>query len=225
MALNRNIVQSNWFLADASMSTSIPPSACESAFLFNGPELFADQNLLHCTDSFKNNDHCRLHMNIGAPNSHIDPKVEPYGLDSYSYLLEGEKVWFLAPPPSIIPFRHLFANRTPLDHESTSFADHHRLNIIAIHQKAGDAVYIPGGWIYVWQSVIQTIAFGSTYLRAWNLNHTIDYASEHSQQSVESGINIRGVFNTVKEGNWGVAPAELTSIDKRWSELTSNWVA
>jgi hypothetical protein len=201
--------------------TAATAQAC--AFLLHGPAPFDASNLLADLATLPSNDHHRLHLTIGTAGAHPPPAVEPLGFDSYNYLVEGEKVWFMAPPESADAFRRLFANRAPLDAESTNYDAHLRLGVHAVHQKAGDAVFIPGGWVHASQCLTYTVSFGSSYLRAWKLLRTISSTSGRSHDDVARNVNIDEIFGKLFERNWGVDDEELDAIRTAWAARLSEW--
>jgi hypothetical protein len=211
-------------LASASMHHSVPTAAA-CAFLLDGPELFSELNLLSGTESLDRNDHHRLHLTIGTRESHLPTRVEPCAFDVYSYLVEGEKLWFLAPPEHEQAFRALLDGRAPLDLRNADFDALHGLGVIAVHQRAGDAIYIPGGWITIAQSLTETVSFGSVYLRPWKLQRALDFVEAASQSSLEQQINIRGMVENVEDARWGMSEEERRLIVDRWEEVLESWEA
>ncbi len=200
-----------------------PPMAQACAFLLHGPVPFDASNLLANLETLPGNDHHRLHLTIGTAGAHLPPAVEPLGFDCYNYLVEGEKVWFMAPPESADAFRRLFADRAPLDAESTNYDAHLRLGVHAVHQKAGDAVFIPGGWVHASQCLTYTVSFGSAYLRAWKFLRMIASTKGCSRESVMHEINIDEIFDKLFERNWGVDEDELDAIRSASDARNVDW--
>jgi hypothetical protein len=223
-ALNRDMIDGTKMcvLTGISMHHTMPTaSACST--LVAGIELFSPLNLLSETDAVNSNNHHRLQLSIGSRGSHLKSTIEPYGVDVYSYLVEGEKLWYLAPPECESTFRELFDGRAPLDVSEAELKAHQRVGIVALHQRAGDAVYIPGGWISIAQSITATVSFGSAYLRAWKLTRTLDYAERAQQCVVEKEINIRGIFGNIEEEAWGIAAEEQMELRERYQALIDRW--
>jgi hypothetical protein len=225
-ALNRSMAVPNakCVLASASMAQNVPTAAA-CAFLMQGPDLFSTLNLLAGTEAVAKNDHHRLHLTIGTRGSTQPAGVELCALDTYSHLVEGEKLWFLAPPESEADFRALFDGRAPLDFSPADFDAHHRLSVTAVHQRAGDALYIPGGWVSVAQSLTLTVSFGSVYLRPWKLGRALDFAESANQHGLEEQINLRGIVENAEDARWGLSEEERKQVGERWEEVLDSWEA
>jgi hypothetical protein len=211
-------------LTSVTMDQTVPTTAA-CAFLLEGPELFSELNLLSGTESLDRNDHHRLHLTIGTRGSHLPARVEPCAFDVYSYLVEGEKLWFLAPPEHEQAFRALLDGRAPLDLRNADFDALHGLGVIAMHQRAGDAVYIPGGWVTIAQSLTLSVSFGSVYLRPWKLQRALDFAESEHQGSLEEQINLRGIVETAAHARWGMSEEEQRKVGERWEEVLETWEA
>jgi hypothetical protein len=208
-------------LTEASMHHTVPTAASCSSLL-GGPLLFADQNLLARTAALLENDHHRLQMSIGTRGAYIDARIEPFGVDAYSHLVEGEQLWYLAPPELKAEFHDLFDGRDMQHLDLNLIAAQQQ--IYAVYQCKGDTIYVPGGWIYaVYCLTPMAVAFGSAYLRAWKLGLTIDDAVARGQLDVESGINIRGIFETLSEESWGIAEEESLTLQERWKDTRDAW--
>jgi hypothetical protein len=162
-------------LTDVSMHRTTATSiGC--SFLVLGPPLFAYSNLLTSTPVINHHthDHFRLQLTIGSAASYTPAAVYPYGADFYSYLQEGEKLWYLVPPDSADKFIDLCAGMVV----NITSAEHQRLGVYVVHQHVGDTVYVPGGWAHTSQSVTTTVSFGSSFLHAWKLTETTKYAKK-----------------------------------------------
>jgi hypothetical protein len=130
-------------------------------------------------------------------------------------------MWYLAPPEFEDEFRDLFNGRDLQHLDASLIAQPH---VYEVRQFEGDTVYIPGGWIYaVYCLTPMAVAFGSAYLRAWKLGLTIDDAVARGQLDVESSINIRGIFETLSEENWGIAEEESILLQERWRGTCDAW--
>jgi hypothetical protein len=221
-ALNRLMAPGpmSYMLTEASMHHTIP-TAASCCSLLSGPALFAGQNLLARTDAVHENDHHRLQLSIGTRGAHIDARIEPFGIDAYNYLVEGEQIWWLAPPEFKDEFHTLFDGRDMQCLDAERIGKEH---VYSVHQCEGDTVYIPGGWIHaVYCLTPMTVAFGSAFLRAWKLSSTIDEALALGQLNIESSINIRGIFRTLAEESWGITEEESTMLQERWKAICDAW--
>jgi len=210
-------------LTDISMHKTTP-TALACCLLLRGPALFVKQNMFKRTTAVGSNDHYRLQMSIGTRTSCIGPRVEPYGADAYSYLVEGEKVWYISPPTNAAIFHTLFEKNSSA-HPPRSELEYQRLGVHVVKQNEGDAIYIPGGWISLSQSVgaTGTVAFGSSYLRPWKLATTIEDARTRKQSDVEYDINIRGIFKTASRGRCGIESGKLKELMTKWAAVVNQW--
>ena len=229
MALHRELSSAssgsrNMILTGASMSATVPTaSAC--AQLLGGPPLFAAHNLLAAADALPAQDHAQLKLTIGARGS-FDAHLNFYGVDSYSHLVEGEKMWFLAPPEQRDAFVTLFERHAPLGSDLSTDARAVAFcagGVMGMHQRAGELLYLPGGWVYAVQNLTQTVSFGASYLRAWNLALTLDYAQQRGAAQADEAINLEGVFAAAARGYWGVSPEEAQRAQARWATLQDQW--
>lgn len=215
-------------LTNASMHSTIVTAAM-CVFLLSGPPLFADFNLLASTETQlllrPVQDHVQLKLSIGSADS-IDTRDHFYGVDAYSYLVEGEKQWVMAPAQHRAGFDELVVEHNLLSsgvmHAETAAA-FRRYGILAVHQKPGDVVFIPGGWVYAVRNLEATVSFGASYLRAWNLGITLDYAAAKGREATMSLLNIDGLFDRLREGFWGVPPKEAELLLNRWAQLQREW--
>jgi hypothetical protein len=202
-------------LSDVSMHLTVPTAAA-CCHLLSGPLLFSAHNLLAETEAFFNHDHHLLQMSIGTRDSYVEAKVESFGVDAYSYLVEGERLWYLAPPECTEEFRAHFCGKAPLDADLRRSAP---IGLYVAHQKAGDAVYLPGGWIYAVQSLTSmTVAFGAAYLRAWNLSAMLDEVEAKGLAIAQARLNVQGVLDTIEEddSHGGLTREDVHALQQRW---------
>lgn len=119
-----------------------------------------------------------MQMLIGRRGSYTSVHYDWFGTDGYLQLVEGEKLWWLAPPESQAEFRALFSdngnvNVTRLSKKATQqLVD---MGAHAIVQRAGDMIFVPGGWVHCVKNLTDTVAFGGSYFRAWKLPYLIQY--------------------------------------------------
>lgn len=210
-------------LIGAAMHLTVP-TVSECAMLLMGPALFSHQNLLiDAVKSTPYQDHIQLTLSAGACGSFDTSPIDFYGADSYSHLVEGEKIWFLAMPQSEVAFRSIFDNHPPMSAPMLTDEICSINNIIAIHQRAGDVVFIPGGWLSVAQHLTSTISFGMPFIRAWKLNLTVDYAENEGRIKSSELINIDGLFDRASIGDWGISAQSLAHEQQRWIQLKDSW--
>jgi hypothetical protein len=195
------------------------PTARASAALLTAPPLFADGNVLRIRSAVGDNDHIRLRMDIGTRGSHVAPQSEFLSLDSYSYLVEGEREWFLAPPSCAVEFRRLLVDRAPLDVDPSVYAEFVALGVYAVRQRQGDAVFIPGGWVHTSQSVAASVSFGSVFLRARSLHRAVDWAATRSEHNIQKSINLSAIVDLALSRKWALTAAERELLVQRVQQL------
>lgn len=230
--LNRNmqVADSQLILSDVSMHRTFP-TAANCLYLLAGPSLFASSNLLAADTSIPTQDHSRLQLTLGNRGAHsFAGSNDNFGADSYSYLVEGEKVWFMAPYSSRVAFGELFVrdrcSMFTLDEDRSRMYE--ESGIIAVHQREGDVVYVPGGWVYSVIHLCATVSFGAPYIRAWKLDRTVDYArmlgsSRKAQVDIDSFFDAVAAADEPEE--WGTGEEEFDSNRKRWEALKEEWKA
>lgn len=154
-------------------------------------------------------DHRFLQMIIGSRGSYTAPHYDWFGMDAYLQLIEGEKIWWAAPPSSEPAFRRLFDDtNVNVTRQSKEASDQlQAMGGFAIHQRAGDMVFMPGGWIHCVKNLSYTVSFGGSYLRAWNLPLTIRYLTSTEKQNAHL-INLSDVLDRLQTND-----QKLTGID------------
>ena len=210
-------------LTDVTMCRTIP-TASVAAFLLSGPRLFGKRNLLESSGGGLSHG---LQLTLGMRGTHLLHGLK-FGVDSYSYLVEGEVLWLLAPPECSARLRQLLESSSAGSPLSLLASPSLRRQlecsgVVAVHQRAGDALFMPGGWLRVSQSLCSTVSLGSCYLRAWKLEHTLEHAAELGQLGAERGLNLNGVFETLQAGNWGVSNEHAELLQARWAQLQQDW--
>ena len=198
-------------------------SVAELASVVGGPHLFRQQNLLAATpQTAPHHDHEVCQMLVGTRGSYTDVHYDFYGADAYLQLMEGVKVWYIAPPEKQTAFRQVFEGKNVNVSKFTGEMTATLLdaNVHAIVQHAGDVVFVPGGWLHCVKNLTATVAFGGSFLRAWKLPFTIDYLRTTQRELADTYVNWRGVFRTVQTGEWGVTQQELQEINELYAANT-----
>ena len=216
-------------LSDVSMHRTTA-TAIKCASLLLGPPLFAYSNLLAATPiRLHTHDHSRLQLAIGTASSFTPVAVHACGADFYSYLQEGEKLWYLAPPERADEFIAMYLGSVSpvvVNIESPhQYREHRRFNVCTVHQSAGDTVYVPGGWAYTSQSISTTVSFGSSFLHAWKLGETTKFAARSGQVITETATNIRGMYKCIasEPNKWGLSEDEAREILAQWENTIAYW--
>lgn len=199
--------------------------------LLRGPSLLAANNLVKGLVSApgrpageRAQDQSVLQLLLGTRGSFTAAHTHFYGADAYLHLLEGRKLWFVAPPEHGDGFRQLFKFNVPSATYSKKRADEYLAHgVQAVVQEAGDTVFIPGGWHHCVKNLSDSVAFGASYIRAWHLQHTLDYMEEVGEEVARSQFNIDGIFDAVQDGYWGISTTEGSKIQTRWKKLCKKW--
>jgi hypothetical protein len=172
-------------------------------------------------------EHDVFQLLIGTRGSFTAAHTDYYGAEAYIYLVEGKKLWFMAPPESKDVFmKELFKHNVPCSTPSKERTQAYKdAGIQAVIQNAGDTVFVPSGWVHCVKNLTDTIAIGHSYIRPWSLKHTLTYLEQQGEdeERAKSIFNIDGIFATVMEGNWGLFQEELTDIQERWQRLKQTW--
>lgn len=207
-------------LSDISLA-NLPPSQINA--LLNGPLIFQRYDLLPPPTLAKPGG---LQMLIGRRGSYTSAHQDWFGMDAYLHLLQGEKVWWLAPPQSQAAFHELFkggnVNVSSITKEMTSKLV--AMGACAIIQKAGDVVFMPGGWVHCVKNLADTVAFGASYLRAWKLPYLVQYLIGTQQEGVvlaaEHLFDWPGAFDRAAEepARYGISLDEAESNKRLHSD-------
>lgn len=198
------------------LKTAAPPAAAKLVRKFvKGPKLFRSSNLLSVVPPRELDevaDHHMLGLLVASRGSFTGAHVDWYGCDAFMQLLEGEKLWYLAPPEKETEFRRLLQGgldgapskavqatcRSTKDREA--FLLH---SVQAVHQQAGDIIYVPGGWVHAVKNLTDTVSFGNSYLRGWKLATALmEWAKEHKPGSPQldkgvSPVNFEGIRDLI----------------------------
>jgi len=244
----------SYVLCDLSLTSTHNPTAAEwAAPLAHGPRLLQSHNLLQTVlpRAHEHADHAMLQMLIGTYGSFTAVHSDWYGADAYLQLQQGEKLWYLAPPEHESAFRRLFqgtkASKTvSVTSASKAHSDEMlRHGVHAVHQKAGDIIFVPGGWLHAVKNLTDTVAFGSNYLRGWKLPTLVRWAHKEGAASVDSAtrpINVAGIFRLLEQAlsdPFGVAAdskpkasieamqtaAEASTVARRALAMSDNEIA
>lgn len=184
--------------------------------LLPGPRLFQQQNLLTAVQTnphVETQDQHACQMLIGRRGSYTHPHTDWYGCDGYLHLLEGEKIWYLAPPQHHEPFYRIFEGKNV--NVTSHTADVHReLGEAQCHvvvQRAGDTIFVPGNWLHCVKNLSDTVAIGGSYLRAWKLPFLISWLRSTSLEIADLQFNWRGIIEFVERTElveFGITEAE-----------------
>ena len=208
-------------LCDLSLTSPHNPAVAKlAAPLTHGPLLFQSHNLLQTVAPRSNEhaDHAILQMLIGTYGSFTAVHSDWYGADAYLQLQQGEKIWYLAPPENEVEFRRLFGTG---EGDATTSANSRKRKTVGVscsskahtealirngvhvvHQRAGDVIFVPGGWLHAVKNLTDTVAFGSNYLRGWKLPALIRWARTAGASSVSSAtmpVNVAGIFRVLEQ--------------------------
>ena len=168
-----------------------------------GPTLFQPFNLLTQTRPGANpdHDHTLAQLNIAKRATHTNTHTDWYGADAVGQLLEGEKLWIAAPAECWNDFVALFPQDQP-HFDITSEEAKSRFNKLAelplglaVHQRAGDIIYMPSGWPHAVINLTATSSIGWSYLRAWNLHECIAWAKRSGRDMAASRVNLDALFD------------------------------
>ena len=130
-------------------------------------------------------------------------------------LLDGAKVWIYGPPESREAMETLFRNSAlPVTNFSTADATAMlRHGIRCQLQQKGELIYMPGGWPHAVKNLTPTIAFGSSYLRAWHLNETFRWMDNHIHTAEDFDKFHIDLFPLLERSRttpyWGIDPTLL----------------
>lgn len=222
VALHGRMKFGRYLLSDCSLTSVDQVAAC--AYLLHGPPLFRPLNLATATpDSSPTHDHWALRISVGTAGSFVTAHTESYGADSYSYLVEGRRLWFMARPEHEAEFTALFADSVP---STTGVRLAQRLLAMGAHavlQEPTDTVYVPGGWIYAVHNVSFSAWVSGNFIRPWHLGHTLRWARRVGRSESETFFNLPGIMQTVNEGEWELSRAEVESLQREWKAVQEAW--
>lgn len=158
-----------------------------------------------------------------AGGSYTAPHIDFYGTDAYIYLVSGEKLWIVAPPEKTKEFNALFkqddkAAMIRLTKEEKTYMKQHRIRVI--HQRAGDVVYMAGGWPHLVKNLTATVAFGNSYLRPWKMHGFFAFLKEYGLEQAARLIDVvevtRQWMDEERQREWGVTPSMVEEIMRTW---------
>lgn len=224
-------------------------SALAFAPLALGPQLFSSFNLLTATPtSSEAHDHTLAQLNIAMRGTHTNTHTDWYGADAIAQLIQGEKLWLMAPPEDYQRFQDIFPE-TLVSFELTGknlagkdvdtlFQQLAALPLgCAVHQRAGDIITVPAGWVHAVVNLTDTFSFGYSYLRPWKLHSCLEWAKERGKESALSLVNLNGIFDetlvkalppaqvlpTVDRPFWGISPLQIQKARASWDALVRSW--
>lgn len=215
-----------------TLTPSVHPAIFTAVSQFaRGPGIFHQRDLLTAT-----NQQQFFQLIVASRGSFTGANTGIYGCDEYMHLIEGERLWYLAPAEQLDLFRALFdgitADAEPMPKQGakktvavTKASKDHTKKLLengvhAVHQKAGETIFIPGGWVRAIKNLSNTVTFGGYYLRAWNLRHTIAYSQLNPD---DQRIDLSSIFQALEadSSNSGICQVDVTQILQEWKS-TSN---
>jgi hypothetical protein len=236
-----------FIMSDVSPYCTLDSSAC-FLWLHGGPQLFQPFNLLAATPSTQAaHDHSLAQINIGKRGTHTNTHTDWYGADGAGQLMEGEKLWIMAPPHHSAAFEQLFPATQHFDLSADDpsvvkrFEELYSLSgSCAVHQRAGDIIYVPGGWPHAVINLTDAVSIGWSYLRPWKLKGCLAWARESGEEKALSVVDLAAVFektlstavspSIVSPSNpsreltfWGLSPAMLQELRSAWFGLKQTW--
>jgi ribosomal protein L16 Arg81 hydroxylase len=155
--------------------------------------------------------------------SYTAPHVDFYGADAFLHLVSGEKLWLLAPPEKEAEFLQLFQRpqrgaTIRLSKADTLRMAQHRMRVI--HQRAGEAVFVPGGWAHMVKNLSATVSFGNSYLRPWRLPALLAFVRQQGLAQASRLVDVVGVvrawMDETRQREWGVSADEAALVLRQW---------
>lgn len=190
-----------------------------------GPRIFRSLDLLSATPTLARADnidqeHSINQLLLGSTGSSTSAHVDFMGADGFLQLVVGEKLWIIAPPEHHRLFFELFERSAlPFDRfPPATIQLMYENNFQLVHQRAGDIVYVPGGWPHAVKNRTMTVAFGCSYIRPWKLHRTLDFIEMHlpTHESIdEYFVNVWGLFDSIKEGDWSITDKYRSEVVAR----------
>lgn len=188
-----------------------------SRHLRQGPPLFAANNLLEASSA---SDPTGLQLLVANRDSNTPVHQDYYGTDGYLTLMEGMKIWFMAPSRYGEAFGDMFAHTIPISTLSHTRTAEYRNNAVqAVVQNAGDTVFIPAGWWHCVKNLTDTVAFGGSYLRPWKLRLTLDFL--RTDQTPSPPFNFQQVFDHFQQHGteMGFSEGKVKEIYDQWLKV------
>ena len=221
-------------------------SSAQFLWIFRGPSLFLPFNLLAATRSrFPHHDHTLAQINIGKRGTHTNTHTDWYGADGAAQLMEGEKLWLMAPPHHAAAFNALFPqtkhfNLAPTNADPKVAERFEALYALsgscAVHQRTGDIIYVPGGWPHAVINLTDAVSIGWSYLRPWKLKGCLEWAREQGPEKTASVADLAAVFETTLATALpgsinplpelpflGISAKEIQELRATWNALTLTW--
>jgi ribosomal protein L16 Arg81 hydroxylase len=156
--------------------------------------------------------------------SYTAPHLDFYGADAYVYLVSGEKLWILAPPEKVREFDAMFKNDQKaatirFTKEQKQYMLRHQIRVV--HQKAGDIIFISGGWPHLVKNLTDTVSFGNSYLRPWRMEYFFDFLKMYGLDQAQTLVNVKGVvrewMTTERQREWGLSSSYVQEVMQKWA--------
>lgn len=129
----------------------------------------------------------------------------------------------MAPPEKQAEFDGLFKREhrgatIRLTEEEKAYMRLHRMRVI--HQRADEAVFIPGGWPHMVKNLSDTVSFGNSYVRPWRMHLFLSFVRAEGLASASRLVNVIGIVRAWLDDNqpreWGVTLEETRRIMQQW---------
>ena len=130
---------------------------------------------------------------------------------------------FSPPPEKETEFDALFKNENHaatirLSKAQKLYMKQHRMRVI--HQRAGDIVFVPGGWPHMVKNLTDTVSFGNSFLRPWKMYDFVAFVRQHGLAYASRLVNAVGVIRAWmdedRQREWGVSSDDADRVMRKW---------
>ena len=135
---------------------SVSSSSSSPSSLYTVPEIFRHDLLNTFLSRFTDGDYRFVYWGPAGSRTAIHSDV--LHSFSWSYNVCGEKRWTFYVPPTT--------------QEKTKEADSART--ITVHQRAGETVFVPCGWMHEVENVVETLSINHNWITTANLDQTLE---------------------------------------------------